>query len=186
MTLLVLPLVDAAGRIGTTGVGTFLDDNKTKLLAFFLSFLVIARFWWEQHQVYERVKAYNGVLVAGMFIWLLSIVFLPFPTELLSSAQSSNHVASHALYVGTLLVAALAGLLQRWAIVHWKELQIEEFHDTGGMGSAVAVTLLIAVALIVSITIPSVGLWSLLLITLPGRTMRRVAFFRKRFHHHTR
>ena len=90
ITLLILPLVDAASSIGTTGIGHFLSDNRTKLLAFLLSFVVIGRFWWGQHQVFERVKTYNPLLVWGMFVWLLSIVFLPFPTELISSAQDGN------------------------------------------------------------------------------------------------
>jgi uncharacterized membrane protein len=104
ITLLILPLVDAAGAIGTESIDTFLGDNRTRLLAFLLSFTVIGRFWWAQHQAQERVEAYNPAFVSGMFVWLLGIVFLPFPTELLSSAVKSSR-GIHALYVGSLLVA---------------------------------------------------------------------------------
>jgi len=97
ITLLILPLVDAAGAIGTESIDTFLGDNRTRLLAFLLSFTVIGRFWWAQHQAQERVEAYNPVFVSGMFVWLLGIVFLPFPTELLSSAVKSSR-GIHALY----------------------------------------------------------------------------------------
>jgi uncharacterized membrane protein len=105
ITLLILPLVDRASSIGATGIGSFLNDNETKLLAFLLSFVVIGRFWWGQHQVFERVKSYNSLLVWGMFVWLLSIVFLPFPTELISSAQGGARAATYAIYIGTLLLA---------------------------------------------------------------------------------
>src|ERR1700691_2436078 len=86
ITLLILPLVDVAGSIGASSVGHFLDVNKDKLLAFALSFAVIGNFWWVQHQQFERVKKYNAVLVGGMGLWVFSIVFLPFPTELLGAA----------------------------------------------------------------------------------------------------
>ena len=131
ITLLILPLVDVAGTIGSESIGTFLGDNRTKLLAFLLSFTVIGRFWWAQHQAHERVVAYNSVFVSGMFVWLSGIVFLPFPTELLSSAVKSGS-GIHALYVGTLLVATIGGLVQQFAVVHWPELQDEDHRGRPG------------------------------------------------------
>ena len=78
ITLLVLPLVDSASSIGNESLSMFFHHNQTKLWAFALSFAVIGSFWWGQHQLFERVRAYNGVLVWGMFLWLLGIVFLPY------------------------------------------------------------------------------------------------------------
>jgi uncharacterized membrane protein len=166
ITLLVLPLVDAAGSIGTATVGTFLSDNKARLLAFLLSFAVIGRFWWGQHQTHEGVKAYNAVLVWGLFLWLLSIVFLPFPTELLGTATNGSGTADRALYIGTLLVASIAVLVQQWAIVHWPKLQMDEQRGSAHLDSAVVLVVLMAVALVVSVAVPAIGLWALLLLLL--------------------
>ena len=163
ITLLILPLVDAAGTIGSESIGTFLGDNRSKLLAFLLSFTVIGRFWWAQHQVHERVVAYNPVFVSGMFVWLFGIVFLPFPTELLSSAVKSSR-GIHALYVGTLLVATVGVLVQQSAVVHWPELQDEEHRGDARMMLAVVQALVIALALVLTISVPAIGLWSLLLL----------------------
>jgi uncharacterized membrane protein len=163
ITLLILPLVDAAGTIGSESIATFLGDNRTKLLAFLLSFTVIGRFWWAQHQVHQRVVAYNPVFVSGMFVWLFGIVFLPFPTELLSSAVKSGP-GIHALYVGTLLVASVGVLVQQSAVVHWPELQDEEHRGEARMMLAVIQVLVIALALVLSIAVPAIGLWGLLLI----------------------
>ena len=69
------------------------------------------------------MAGYNSVVVWGMFIWLLSIVFLPFPTELLGSSSRVD-AAGHAIYVGTMLVTSLAAFV-RLAIVRWPELQRE-------------------------------------------------------------
>ena len=79
ITLLILPLVDVAGDIGHVGVASFLHHHDTQLLAFRLSFAVIWSFWWSQHQMLEHTVGYDGTLVVGMFVWILSIVLLPFP-----------------------------------------------------------------------------------------------------------
>ncbi len=165
ITLLVLPLVDAARSVGSTGTGRFLTDNRYQLFAFALSFVVIGNFWWAQHQTFERARSYNAVLVWGMFFWLFSIVFLPFPTELLSSARRSG-TATHAIYIGTMLVTSWAAFIQQWAIVRWPELQQEAHRGTATIDDALVPAVLMAVALVVTVLVPSVGLWSLLVLLL--------------------
>ncbi len=163
ITLLILPLVDVAGAIGSTGVGHFLDVNRDKLLAFALSFAVIGNFWWAQHQQFERVKKYNAVLVGGMFLWLLSIVFLPFPTELLGAAKHGS-TGVNAIYIGTLLVATIAGLIQQWAIVRWPDLQDDAVRGEATLTAALISTGIMAVVFVSVVAVPAVGLWALLLL----------------------
>ncbi len=178
ITLLILPLVDSASSIGNAALSTFFNDNQTKLLAFALSFAVIGSFWWGQHQVFERVRAYNSVLVWGMFLWLLSIVFLPFPTELIGTVTDGT-VAVHAIYIGTMLVAAIGALVQQWAIVRWPELQEKADDDVVTIDSALILVVLMGAALVMTIVLPSVGLW-LLLALLLSRPLERLAAARRR------
>lgn len=165
ITLLVLPLVDAASAIGSMGVGHFLDDNGSRLLAFSLSFVVIGNFWWGQHQMFERIKTYNSFLVWSMFLWLFSIVFLPFPTELLGVSKGT-WVAVHGIYVGTMVVTAFAALLQQWVIVRWPALQEEEGRGSATLVPTVVGATLMTLAFVVVVTVPSIGLWALLLLAL--------------------
>jgi len=165
ITLLILPLVDSASSIGAKGLGDFFQTNQTRLLAFGLSFAVIGSFWWGQHQMFERVRAYNLVLVWGMFVWLFSIVFLPFPTELIGVVKNGT-VGVDAIYVGTMLVAAIGALIQQWAVVRWPELQDETHGGLATTDSAVILTTLMGVALILTVAVPSVGLWPLLVLLL--------------------
>ena len=178
ITLLVLPLVDAANKIGDASLHTFFDDNKNGLLAFALSFAVIGSFWWGQHQLLRGVEEYNGVLVAGMFLWLAAIVFLPLPTELIGAGQLSTR-SIHVLYVATMLVAAFAELVQQWATVHWPELRRDPDVDGVTIDSTLITTVLMAVVLIVCITAPSIGLWSLLLL-LAVRPLHRLGAWRRK------
>lgn len=77
-TLLVLPLADLAVGNHGASTGDLLRHNGDQLLAFVLSFLVIVRFWFAHHRVYDRIADYNTGLLWANMIWLLSIVFLPF------------------------------------------------------------------------------------------------------------
>jgi uncharacterized membrane protein len=178
ITLLILPLVDAASSIGTTGLGHFFRHNQNELLAFVLSFAVIGNFWWGQHQTFEHVEKYNVVLIWGMLIWLFSIVFLPFPTELIGSANNGD-TAVHGIYVGTMFVASVGGLLQQWAIVRWK-LQDEKFRGKTTADAALVITVLMAMALVLVLAAPELSLWPLLLLLLARPSERVMARTRAR------
>ena len=170
ITLLILPLVDRASSINGGDVLTFFNENRFRLFAFTLSFVVIGNFWWGQHQTFERVKGYNPLLVWGIFIWLFSIVFLPFPTELIGSAQSN--VPTHAIYVGTMLLTTLATLLQQWAIIRWPELQTEEHRGSATIDDSLVLTILMAIAFAGTIVVPRLGLWCLLVLVLQKPAQR--------------
>jgi len=178
ITLLILPLVDSAGNIGAVGLGHFLTENRPKLLGFVLSFVVIGRFWWTQHIKFERLKSYDTVLVGGMFLWLFSIVFLPFPTELVGSAQVGGR-AVHGLYIGTLLVTAIAGLIQQLAAIRQPELQREEQRGSLTMDGDVVYVFLMAVALVVAVAAPLIGLWALLVLVFQSPMVHLLARIRR-------
>ncbi|MGD0391332.1 MAG: TMEM175 family protein [Acidimicrobiales bacterium] len=163
ITLLVLPLVDSASSIGTIGPGAYIDANRTRLFAFALSFAVIGLFWWGQHQLFEFVAGYNSVVVWGMFIWLFSIVFLPFPTELLGSSSRVD-AAGHAIYVGTMLVTSIAALIQNWAIVRWPELQRESTRGQARIDASLISVVLMSSAFVLVVAVPTLGLWPLLIL----------------------
>jgi uncharacterized membrane protein len=177
ITLLILPLVDSAGNIGNAGIGHFFHANQDRLFAFAVSFAVIGNFWWAQHQTFERLKSYNAALVWGMAVWLFSIVFLPFPTELLGSAQNGSRTV-HGIYVGTMLVTSTAGLAQEWAAVRWPVLQSDEGRGTLTIDFALASTVLLGVAFVFAIAVPAVGLWGLLALLL-ARPIGRLLTWRR-------
>jgi uncharacterized membrane protein len=128
--------------------------------------------------MFERVRGYNQVLVWGMFLWLLSIVFLPFPTELIGSVTKGS-VAVPGIYIGTMLVAAIGALMQQWAIVRWPELQEKAHDDVVTIDAALILVALMGVALVMTIVFPSVGLWPLLVLLL-SRPLERLAAARRR------
>jgi uncharacterized membrane protein len=178
ITLLVLPLVDAAANIGGMSLGHFLSENHSKLLGFGLSFVVIGRFWWAQHITFERLQSYDSLLVGGMFVWLFGIVFLPFPTELLGAGHTGE-TSVHGLYIATLLVTATAALVQQLAAIRHPELQREEQRGSMSLNAEAAYVLLMAFALVVALAAPSVGLFALLLLVLQAPVTRLIARVRR-------
>ena len=86
ITLLILPLVDIvtadASRSHPVPVSTFLAENVGQLLAFGLSFVIIARFWMANHRILADVVRSTPVLMWLDIGWVFTIVLLPLPTEI--------------------------------------------------------------------------------------------------------
>lgn len=165
ITLLVLPLVELVPKGEETSVGELLSDHAGELGAFALSFVVIARLWRIHHRIFERVGGYDSRLISFTMAWLITVVFLPFPTELLG-AQYDDGVS--ALYIGTLFASSLAlGATDAWVTAH-PELELEQARGAAADDPRWTATILLASALAVVVAVPSAGMWPLLLLLLTG------------------
>ena len=104
-----------------------------------------------------------------MFLRILSIVILPFPTELLSTA-SHGAEGVHSPFVGTMLVTTTAVLGQQWALVRTPALQAEEHRGEADLAPAVILIVRMAGVLVSVVALPTVGLLALVLL-LPSRPL---------------
>jgi uncharacterized membrane protein len=164
-TLLVLPLVDLATQDAGVPVGRLLSDHVGQFGAFALSFTVIARLWVAHHRLFERVGAYDSVVIWLTLIWLFTVAFLPFPTAIL--ATQSGHGASM-LYVGTLLVSSVAlASSDAWVSAH-PALQRTDEPDTMADPPHWTTAALFVAAFTVTATLPRASVWPLLLLLLTG------------------
>jgi len=166
ITLLILPLVDSASDYNGE-VGQFVTEHLGKLLLFFLSFAVIGNFWLVHHRMWEQISSYNTPLLWANLLWLMSIVFLPFPTALLAGSPSGDR-ATYALYVGTMVVTTAASLLEQVIVVRHPELQAEEVRGTLRISGFLAPLGIMVVALLIAVVFPHIGLWGLALFALAG------------------
>ena len=177
MTLLVLPLVDLGG---TTEAGEslwgLLQKNATSIFGFVLSFLVIWSLWVNHHRLMEYFADYDSTVVGLHLLWLLTIVSIPFTTELLTNDDLFEHGAI-AMYVAVLLVSAaslhLLGLRGR----QHPELLHDRPEVTRWRAAPYTWTMPAVLALILAIVIifPSVGAWPLLLLFVDGLVENRIA-----------
>ena len=169
ITRLVLPLteVDESARNGP--VIDLLQEEAGDLLGFFLSFAVIARLWVAQHAIVGPLVRQNPPLVRLLIAWTLTVVFLPFPTSLVTA--ESDEALVKLLYIGTMAVnSALLALIAR---VVARDRELRDTDDAPDPVHAAAF----------SVAIPVTGYWPLLLLLVAepvaGR-LRRVWHARRR------
>ncbi len=166
MTLLILPLADLPSELPHESLGTLLNNNLGLLGSFLLSFVVIGRLWMVHHQMFEPVIGYDRVLMQLTLVWLVTIVFLPFPTELLSNASSRG---VSALYIGTLLASSASlSLTHTWLAYHPALLKSESADERIAGKVGWVTSTLLAIAFVVSLINPKAGMWALLLLLLTG------------------
>lgn len=185
ITLLILPLVDVAGKVGTVSFAEFWADNFDPLFTFAVSFAVIANFWVAHHWLFEWVEGYNTALIWVNFLWLATIVFIPFTANVLSSSERSRPEV-FALYIGTLVVSsasiqALSHIILRSPGLA-REGASEELEGAEGWATA----LVLVLALVLAVLFPAVGMWWLLLLFLVGRVRGLLSALTRRTSHRAR
>jgi uncharacterized membrane protein len=177
ITLLVLPLVDLAGRLGSGSVSHLLDQNQSQIWAFFLSFVVIADLWLTQHRVLHHVVASDPWILRLLLLWTLTIVTLPFPTALLAQGDAGHQATTKVLYVGTMTASSL--VLALLALVIGRRNALRDSPERPDVVGSFATVLVFLVILVVMLVLPRLGYWPLLLLLLPDRVLAR-------WRHHTR
>ncbi len=169
LTLLVLPLAEAVPEAVKENADSLdvITANQWKIYSFLLSFAVIARLWMSHHRLFEQVKAYNNALMVANHCWLLVIVILPFPTEMVGGFKTDRFTAS--FYIGTVLASSVC-YLAMLLIIH---ADPDTAKNAGGIPgrqrfAAMVTTGLLVLALVLAALVPGVGFSALLLLFLTG------------------
>ena len=171
-TLLVLPLVDdasgyakqqeALGDGAPWSVADFLGQEFAALLAFAISFAVIARLWFAHHRLFTKVTAADVPLAALNLLWAFTLVFLPLPTQV--AAQFNASPGALAFYVGTMLASSLLLTLVVVRVRRHPELRGGRARPL--LAPAVATSIMFGVALVVGVAFSVVNYYALLLMLL--------------------
>jgi uncharacterized membrane protein len=176
LTLLVLPLADVAGDARKVGAGAMMAEHFSAIFAFLLSFVVIAVVWLEHHRLFESLVDYSSSLLFVNFVWLFAVVALPFSTAANQQASATDRVAL-ALYIGNLLLAFVAIAVMRLIALRQPRLINAERRAAFNAVISLVLTGLCALALVVAVVFPVVGMWALFLLVLTSplaRLLRRV------------
>jgi uncharacterized membrane protein len=169
MTLLVFSVVDATdvdlGRVGGAVV-----DQAPQLLAFVLSFAVVANFWWIHHRFFGLLGFLEPGLIAINLVLLGAVALVPYPTNLIGRDPTARGAVVP--YLALLSVVALLHLLllvRAGAVGAWRRPMPDGLYPwlLAGWGSSTAVGLL---GLAVALVAPPVGL-AMLLLTWPAEVL---------------
>jgi uncharacterized membrane protein len=170
-TLLVLPLTEHATEGGTPSLAEIVENSGAQILLFLLSFLVICRFWLAHHNIFRSLVTFDPRLFWVNVVWLVSIVLLPYTTGLIGTAESYDP-ATTGLYIGNMLLTCLAALGMQWHVRSTPELQEPDEQGSVRLAPGITTVVTLIVALVLAVTLPGVGAWSLLLLLFDGLVAR--------------
>jgi uncharacterized membrane protein len=163
ITLLVLPLVDSVPDEGKFKASELLSDDGALLLAFAISFFVIARFWLIHHRIFTKIDGYTSKLVWANMAFLISIVWLPFPTEMVG-VQADSDAGARGIYIGSLLVTSLCIAAIEYVVLRTPGLWVDPDDSGVDLTNALAAAGALVAALVIALTVPAIGMWALLLL----------------------
>jgi len=169
VTLLILPLADAVPEAVAKHTPSLelISENGWKIFSFLLSFAVILRLWAVHHRFFEQVRAMSQGLMVANFGWLLAIVVLPFPTEMVAGYSDDRFTRS--FYIGTMLAASACQLAMVLITRHSPGIAKDDAPDLDRMsfGSLASVTAIL-IAFVLGTLVPGVSYYPLLLLPLTG------------------
>ncbi|MFD7712317.1 TMEM175 family protein [Streptomyces sp. NPDC059785] len=172
ITLLAIPLIDLVPDALEDGdsAAEVVTHHMASISSFLLSFVVIWRIWTVHHEVFARTERVSGRIAQINVLWLVCIVVLPFPVEMISSYGDEPFVL--ALYVAVLFassvaLAAMALLLRRTGTPQTAPGR-ETVEQVMGNAACLAVAFLLVVAA------PGLGFWPLALLLVDGPVLALV------------
>jgi uncharacterized membrane protein len=165
LTLLVLPLVDIGqGSSADLSVWQLLQENTGTIFSFLLSFAVVWVLWVAHHHTLEYFRAYDRVIMRLHVLWLLTIVVLPFTTQLLADRYEGGAVV---LYVAVLFLSSLMlHLMSRHGrrepeLLHQDRAEVQTWLAEPMSWTTV---IMLGVILLVVLLFPALGAWPLILL----------------------
>ncbi|MBZ5736703.1 TMEM175 family protein [Nocardioides mangrovi] len=167
ITLLVLPLVELTADVDEyDSVNALLRENRSELWAFLLSFLVVSRFWFAQHDSARHVVRWDRHAASILMLWAVTIVFLPFPTALMAEAE--DNATTKILYIGTLIATMLfLAVFEGYLRAHPELTDADPEHDLDPVVGVVNVLMLL-IALAITLAIPATSYFPILLLLAAG------------------
>jgi uncharacterized membrane protein len=170
MTLLILPLMESVSEAASDGTSAlaWLGEHDEQLLSFALSFAIIAMFWMVHHRLFAVVERVTNLVLWLTMAWLLSIVWLPVATAL-SGQFTAQDAGVRVIYIGSMLLTSVLLLVIRLYLrAHPTLLKVAPAALDHGMAAEVAMSLLFAVALALSLLVPALTYFPLFLLALTG------------------
>jgi uncharacterized membrane protein len=154
LTLLILPLMEGVSEAAADGhdLVEYVDAHASQLLAFTISFVLIALFWRLHHVILLPDTPTDRGRTSLQFAWLFTITVMPVVTALTGGLETDRPLV--ALYVGTLAVSA--SLLFAIAVTERRKRTAAGLPFPATVAAApLAMALLFTLALLLGLIVPS-------------------------------
>lgn len=170
MTLLAFK-VEAPEGLSTGGD---LAPVVPQVLAFLLSFGIVANFWWHHHHLLARVGRIESGFVALNLGLLGAVALVPFPTELIGHHPVEPVTALVYLALMLVITVLIVGIVHRAERAGLWRSEVKEAERRELYVGWVTMVGVIVLAMLVAVVWPLVGL-ALLLLTGPADHLARRA-----------
>jgi uncharacterized membrane protein len=168
LTLLVLPLTEIVPEVVAAHGEPIeaITDNQATIWSFLLSFVVIGRQWISHHRLFEHVRAYNTTLFMINMAWLLSVIVMPFSTQMVGGFNTSEFTCL--LYIGTIVVNS-ACVSAMTVLVRSDPELLGEGQPLSGrwLFNTLGTTIALVAAFVLELIVPAVNYYALLLLLVP-------------------
>jgi uncharacterized membrane protein len=150
ITLLILTIgvPDVASQFADQQLPSALADLYPKFFGYVLSFVIIGHFWMHHHDLFRFIRRHDGGLIWLNHFFLMCIVFLPFPTELMSTYENSRWAVG--FYAVSLAVCSLMMCALWWYATSRRDLvegTMEKGHVQDSIYSFLAASLVFLLSL---------------------------------------
>ncbi|WP_328378428.1 TMEM175 family protein [Streptomyces sp. NBC_00440] len=177
ITLLILPLVDLVPEAASAheGASEVITGHLDQIWSFLLSFAVIANIWREHHRTFSSVATFTRSLMVWNMGWLLSVVVLPLPTEMLGAFGRDRFVG--AFYYSTLLTSmvcrfAMLRILKTTPALLEEDGQAARRRTEDLYTESCLNVLALVIAFAIALAVPVLQYYSLLLLAVLPRLAR--------------
>jgi uncharacterized membrane protein len=110
ITLLVLPLISIPGPTDGQTVWNVINDNLGSIIAFVVSFYIVASLWVAHNRVMNQLRAYDDFVLWVNIFWLAGIAFMPWAAAMYGQRDSWYSGGEGFGGVGLLFFGTLATL----------------------------------------------------------------------------
>jgi uncharacterized membrane protein len=173
MTLLVLTL--ETPQVPASELAAALGRELPQLVAFLLSFALVANIWWQHHKLFAKLAWIEPGIVAINLVLLGAVALVPFPTSLLGSTPTARAAVAPFVTVFIVLSLLYLGLMVRvQRLGAWTEPVPAGLFPWLAAGFALVVVAMSA-ALLITWWSPRGALLLLVVSNLPERLLARGA-----------
>ena len=110
LTLLVLSISvpEISHSSSSSELWSALQDREQEMISYLVSFAVIGSFWVRHHKLCGSLKAVDGAVVSINLVYLATVAFIPYPTQLLGDFQNS---AAFAVYAAAISISMIVSIV---------------------------------------------------------------------------
>ena len=167
ITLLVLAISIDKTKVPADELAHALWEEREAVLAYAISFAVIARFWIVHHSFFSEVTAFDGRLISLNMLYLGCLVLIPFSSSVLG--EYGGQLPAVVVYSANLTAVVLVGQWMSWDARHAGLTKMDAETATENLVRALFIVGVFLFSIVIALFDASIAPFCWLLLFVEGR-----------------